>query len=53
MIDIVVPEEKVDAIVDCILKAAKTGDIGDGKIFIYDVEKVIRIRTGEVGISAL
>ena len=53
MLEIVVPEEKVNAVVDCILKAAKTGDIGDGKIFIYDVERVIRIRTGEVGVAAL
>jgi nitrogen regulatory protein P-II 1 len=53
MLEIVVPEEKVDAIVDCIIKAAKTGEIGDGKIFVYDVEKVIRIRTGELGQAAL
>jgi nitrogen regulatory protein P-II 1 len=53
MLDIVVPEEKTDLVVECILKAAKTGDIGDGKIFIYDVEKVIRIRTGELGKAAL
>jgi nitrogen regulatory protein P-II 1 len=53
MLDIVVPEEKVDQVVECILKAAKTGEIGDGKIFIYDVEKVIRIRSGEVGKAAL
>ena len=53
MLEIVVPEEKVDAIVDCIIKAAKTGEVGDGKIFIYDVEKVIRIRTGELGVAAL
>jgi nitrogen regulatory protein P-II 1 len=53
MLEIVVPEEKVEATVNSILRAAKTGEIGDGKIFIYDVEKVIRIRTGELDAAAL
>lgn len=53
MLEIVVPEEKVETTVKSLLKAARTGDIGDGKIFIYDVEKVIRIRTGEMGEAAL
>lgn len=53
MLEIVVPGEKIDTIIDCIMKAAKTGEIGDGKIFVYDVEKAIRIRTGETGESAL
>jgi nitrogen regulatory protein P-II 1 len=39
--------------VETILKAAKTGQVGDGKIFIYDVEDAIRVRTGESGESAL
>ena len=46
-IDIVVPESLVDAVVDAVEKAAKTGRIGDGKIFIVPVEQAVRIRTGE------
>jgi nitrogen regulatory protein P-II 1 len=43
----------VDAAVDAIIKAAHTGKIGDGKIFVSAVEQVIRIRTGETGESAI
>ena len=46
-IDIVVVEDEVERCVEVITNAAKTGKIGDGKIFIYPVERVIRIRTGE------
>ena len=46
-IDIVAPESLVDAVVDAIEKAAKTGRIGDGKIFVVPVEQAVRIRTGE------
>ncbi|SDM33107.1 nitrogen regulatory protein P-II 1 [Catalinimonas alkaloidigena] len=53
MLEIVVPAEKVDAVVDCILRAARTGEVGDGKIFIYDVEQTVRIRTGELDEAAL
>ena len=52
-IEIVVKEEGVDLIVDTIKKAAHTGNIGDGKIFIYPMDNVIRIRTGEEGDSAV
>ena len=52
-IDIVVADGQVDAVVDAIEKAAKTGRIGDGKIFIYPVEDAIRIRTGERGDDAI
>jgi nitrogen regulatory protein P-II 1 len=52
-IEVVVPEKMVDRVVETILKAAKTGQVGDGKIFLYDVEDVIRVRTGESGESAL
>jgi nitrogen regulatory protein P-II 2 len=38
---------------DAILKAAKTGQIGDGKIFVYDLEQTVRIRTGEAGADAV
>ena len=46
-IEVVVSDAQVDAIVDAILKTAKTGKIGDGKIFVTDIERAIRIRTGE------
>lgn len=52
-IDVVVPSERVDSVVDTILRAARTGRIGDGKIFITPVQQVIRIRTGESGLEAL
>ena len=47
MIDIAVPDDLVSKTIDTIKTAAKTGKIGDGKIFIYNIDKVIRIRTGE------
>lgn len=46
-IELIVVDEDVDSIVSTIINTAKTGNIGDGKIFISSVEKVIRIRTGE------
>ena len=46
-IDLVVDSKNVDEIIDIIVQAAKTGKIGDGKIFVSDIEKIIRIRTGE------
>ena len=46
-INIVVPDGAASKVVDTIAKAARTGEIGDGKIFIMDVEQVVRIRTGE------
>ncbi|HEY3132473.1 MAG TPA: P-II family nitrogen regulator [Acidobacteriota bacterium] len=52
-IEIVLSEELVDPAVDAILKTAKTGKFGDGKIFITPVEEVIRIRTGERAAYAL
>lgn len=52
-IEIVVLDEMVDKVVDVIIKAARTGDIGDGKIFTYPVGNAIRIRTGETGETAL
>jgi nitrogen regulatory protein PII len=50
---VVVPDEKVDAAVAAILEAARTGEIGDGKIFVTPVEQAIRIRTGDSGEVAL
>ena len=52
-IEVVVPDEKVDSVLKAIGEAAKTGEIGDGKIFISNIESVVRIRTGESDISAL
>ncbi len=46
-LDIVVPDEQVERCVEAIMKTAQTGRIGDGKIFVFDVERVVRIRTGE------
>ncbi len=52
-INIVVSDDEVDTIVDTIAKAAHTGEIGDGKIFVMPVEEVVRIRTGERGHDAI
>jgi len=52
-IEVVVEASKLDKVVDAILKSAKTGQVGDGKIFIYDIDEVIRIRTDESGEQAL
>jgi nitrogen regulatory protein P-II 1 len=52
-IEAVVDEKSVDQAVDAIIKAARTGKIGDGKIFVQQVEQVIRIRTGETGADAV
>ena len=46
-IDVVIREDQVDACIEAITSAARTGKIGDGKIFVTSVEKVVRIRTGE------
>lgn len=52
-INIVVESEKLDKILDIIKKELYTGHIGDGKIFVYDIDNVIRVRTGDEGIDAL
>jgi len=52
-IELVVTDEQVEAALEAIQTAAKTGKIGDGKIFVSTVEQAIRIRTGEAGDSAL
>ena len=52
-IEIVIADAGVQAAVDAIMKAAKTGEIGDGKIFVLPVETVVRIRTGEKGDQAI
>jgi nitrogen regulatory protein P-II 1 len=52
-IQILVPDEKAAQVVDTILQTARTGKIGDGKIFVMPAEEVIRIRTGEKGPDAI
>ncbi len=52
-IELVVEAEKLEEAIDCIMRTASTGQVGDGKIFISDVSDVIRIRTGESGKDAL
>jgi nitrogen regulatory protein P-II 1 len=52
-LDIIVSDEQVSQVVDAIQRAAKTGRIGDGKIFVSTVEEAIRIRTGETGTDAI
>jgi len=52
-IELVIPENLVDAAVDAILQSASTGKIGDGKIFLSKVEEAIRIRNQERGVAAL
>jgi nitrogen regulatory protein P-II 1 len=52
-LDIVVADEMVDKVIDSITKTAHTGKIGDGKIFVMNVEDAIRIRTGEKGNEAI
>jgi nitrogen regulatory protein P-II 2 len=52
-LEIAVADEVVDLAVDTIVKAANTGKIGDGKIFVSSLEQVIRIRTGETGVDAI
>lgn len=52
-IEIVIEDEQVSMVVDKIIGAARTGEIGDGKIFVYPVDEVVRIRTGEKNIEAV
>jgi nitrogen regulatory protein P-II 1 len=52
-VEVVVDDAMTDQVVDAIIKAARTGKIGDGKIFVQHVEQVIRIRTGETGAEAV
>ena len=52
-IEVVVAESQCEQVVDAIVAAARTGKIGDGKIFVYSVDQAVRIRTGEEGADAL
>jgi nitrogen regulatory protein P-II 2 len=52
-IEVAVPDNQVDQVAEAIVATAKTGQIGDGKVFVYSLDHAIRIRTGEVGDDAL
>ncbi|MFV0421226.1 P-II family nitrogen regulator [Oleidesulfovibrio sp.] len=52
-IEVVVEDDQVQTVIEAVTKAARTGKVGDGKIFIIPVEDVVRIRTGETGNSAV
>lgn len=52
-VEVIVADETVDNAIEAIRKAAQTGRIGDGKIFVSNIEEVIRIRTGESGVDAI
>ncbi|MBI5612429.1 MAG: P-II family nitrogen regulator [Gammaproteobacteria bacterium] len=52
-LEIAIDAKQLDKVVEAIVKAARTDKIGDGKIFVYDLEQVVRIRTGETGKDAL
>ena len=52
-IEVVIADDQLSAVLDAIVTAARTGRIGDGKIFVSDIEDVVRIRTGETGPHAI
>jgi nitrogen regulatory protein P-II 1 len=52
-VEVLVPDDEVAGVVDAIVKAARTGKIGDGKIWVTEAEQVMRIRTGEMGPDAV
>jgi nitrogen regulatory protein PII len=52
-VEIMADDDQVQQVIDAILKSARTGKIGDGKIFVFDAEQVYRIRTGEMGPDAI
>ncbi|HTB88431.1 MAG TPA: P-II family nitrogen regulator [Steroidobacteraceae bacterium] len=52
-VEIAVDDELVEMVIEAIMKSAKTGKVGDGKIFVFDLEQVVRIRTGERDSSAI
>ena len=52
-LEIAVTDEQAELVTEAILKAASTGKIGDGKVFVYDLERAVRIRTGELDADAL
>lgn len=52
-LEVVVPDEEVDDVLDAIVRGARTGNIGDGKVWVTALEEVVRVRTGERGVDAV
>ena len=52
-VELVVNNAQVDTLIDLICEVARTGEVGDGKIFVYPVEECVRVRTGERGVRAV
>ncbi|MGH8613923.1 MAG: P-II family nitrogen regulator [Gammaproteobacteria bacterium] len=52
-VEVAVPDDRVEQVIEALSKATNTGKIGDGKIFVFDLTQAVRIRTGETGIDAL
>jgi nitrogen regulatory protein PII len=52
-VELIVPDDKVEGVVDAVLGAARTGKIGDGKLWVRDLDSVLRVRTGETGADAV
>lgn len=52
-LEIAIDSAVLDRVVDAIAGAASTGKVGDGKVFVYDIEQIVRIRTGETGVDAI
>jgi len=52
-LEIILPEEQVENCIDAVIQAARTGKVGDGKIFVTSVEKIVRIRTGDLDRDAI
>lgn len=52
-LEIVVSDDRIEELIECVMKSASTGEVGDGKIFIYDIEDAYRIRNGDRGVEAL
>mgnify|MGYP001458524446 CR=1 FL=1 len=53
MVEVIVADGVVETVIDAVVRAARTGRIGDGKIFVSEIEQVVRIRTGETGEAAV
>jgi nitrogen regulatory protein P-II 2 len=52
-IEIAIPSSQLEAVLDAVMRTAKTGKIGDGKLFVFDLDRVVRVRTGELDEAAL
>lgn len=52
-LELIVPDDQEDAVINCIRSAAQTGEVGDGKIFVSNIDRIVSIRSGEEGIKGL